>query len=207
MKKTTLLFVFLLIAIPKSNGQINPVQNVTFSQTYQTPHNFFELNWEEPDQPHGVLLGYNIYRDNELYRFQTERNLYNTYSQVFGFVSNCGIDFLEYNMPNGFLVHVTAVYEGQVESTYTETATVFPPALSNDEFNSQEVLLYPNPTKGILNIENITLEKSIVYDIYGKELLAFSSTSKIDVSSLTKGIYLIKLFSEGKTLAKKIVIE
>ena len=60
MKKITLLFVLLMIAIPKSNGQINPVQNVTFSQTYQTPHNFFELNWEEPAQPHGVLLGYNI---------------------------------------------------------------------------------------------------------------------------------------------------
>lgn len=207
MKKITFLFVFLMIAIPKSNGQINPVQNVTYSQTYQSPYNFFELNWEEPAQPHSLLLGYNIYRDNEIYRFQTERSLYNTYSQVFGFVSNCGLDFLEYNVPNGFLVHVTAVYEGQVESPFTETATVYPPALSNDEFNSQEVLLYPNPTKGILNIENITLEKIIVYEIYGKELLAFSTTSKIDLSSLSKGIYLIKLFSEGKTITEKIVIE
>lgn len=207
MKKITSLLVFLLIFLVKSNGQINPVQNLTFTQTYQTPNNFFELNWEEPAQPHDPLIGYNIYRDNEFYRFQTERTLYNLYSQVFGFVSNCGLDFLEYNLPNGFLVSVKAVYEGQIESSFNETAFVNPPALVNEEFDTEKVLLYPNPTKGILNIENINLEKIVIYEIYGKELEEFKPKSQIDLSNLSKGIYLIKLISESKIVIKKIVLE
>ncbi len=207
MKKNIILLVFLLTLITKSMSQINPVQNLTYSQIYQSPNNFFELNWEEPAQPHNLLLGYNVYRENEFYRFQIERTLYNLYSQTFGFVSNCGFDFLEYNIPNGFLVHVKAVYEGQIESTFTETASVFPPALKNNEFETQKVLLYPNPTKGILNIENIDLEKIVIYEVYGKELMEFKPTSQINLNNLSKGIYIIKLFSESKIVTKKIVIE
>lgn len=207
MKKITYLLVFLLSFITKLNGQINPVQNLTYTQTYQSPYNFFELNWEEPAQPHNLLIGYNIYRDNEFYRFQTETTLYNLYNPMYGFVSNCGIDFLEYNVPNGFLVHVKAVYEGQIESSFIETASVNPPALINEEFDRQNVLLYPNPTKGILNIENLNLEKIVVYEIYGKELMEFKPNSQIDLSNFSKGIYLIKLISKSKIVVEKIVIE
>lgn len=207
MKKITYLLVFLLSFITKLNGQINPVQNLTYTQTYQSPYNFFELNWEEPAQPHNLLIGYNIYRDNEFYRFQTETTLYNLYNPMYGFVSNCGIDFLEYNVPNGFLVHVKAVYEGQIESSFIETASVNPPALINEEFDRQNVLLYPNPTKGILNIENLNIEKIVVYEIYGKELMEFKPNSQIDLSNFSKGIYLIKLISKSKIVVEKIVIE
>lgn len=207
MKKITYLLVFLLSFITKLNGQINPVQNLTYTQTYQSPYNFFELNWEEPAQPHNLLIGYNIYRDNEFYRFQTETTLYNLYNPMYGFVSNCGIDFLEYNVPNGFLVHVKAVYEGQIESSFIETASVNPPALINEEFDRQNVLLYPNPTKGILNIENLNLEKIVVCEIYGKELMEFKPNSQIDLSNFSKGIYLIKLISKSKIVVEKIVVE
>ncbi len=207
MKKITYLLVFLLSFITKLNGQINPVQNLTYTQTYQSPYNFFELNWEEPAQPHNLLIGYNIYRDNEFYRFQTETTLYNLYNPMYGFVSNCGIDFLEYNVPNGFLVHVKAVYEGQIESSFIETASVNPPALINEEFDRQNVLLYPKPTKGILNIENLNLEKIVVYEIYGKELMEFKPNSQIDLSNFSKGIYLFKLISKSKIVVEKIVIE
>lgn len=207
MKKIIFTLTILLISIFQSFGQINPVRNLTYSQIYQTPYNFFELNWEEPTQPHNLLLGYNVYRENEFYRFQTERTLYNLYSQTYGFVSNCGFDFLEYNIPNGFLVHVKAVYEGQIESTFTETASVFPPALNSKEFETQKVLLYPNPTKGILNIENINLEKIIIYDISGKEVKEFLPKSQIDLGNLSKGLYFIKLFSERGIIIDKIVIK
>ena len=207
MKKITFLLVLLMTLITKSNGQINPIQNLTYSQTYVTPNNYFELNWDEPAQPHNQLIGYNIYRENEFYTFQTEKTLYNLFSEVFGFISNCGIDFLDYNVPNGFLVHVRAVYDGQIESTFTETAEVYAPALRNDEFNSKKVLLFPNPTKGILNIENINMEEIVVYEISGKELLKFSPKKQIDISCLSKGFYIIKLFSENKIVTEKIIVE
>ena len=207
MKKITILIAFLVAFVINTNGQINPIRNLTYSQTYQTPHTFFELNWEEPEQPHDLLIGYNIYRGKEFYRFQTERTLYNLYSQVFGFVSNCGLDFLEYNLPYEFLVHVKAVYEGQIESIFTETVTVYPPSLGSDEFYSQKAIVYPNPTKGTLNINIINLEEIIIYTIAGKELFKFSAKSQIDLSGLKKGVYILKLLSENKIITEKIVIE
>jgi len=79
MKTKLLFFLFFIAFMFSAFGQNNPVENLTFSQSYEYPNNFFELNWEEPAQPHNELLGYNIYRNDELFRFQTETTLYNLY--------------------------------------------------------------------------------------------------------------------------------
>ena len=213
MKKITLLLVIILTIITKSFGQNNPVENLTYSQTYESPNNYFQLNWEEPIQPHNQLIGYNIYRDSELFRFQTERALYNFYSPVYGFVSNCGLDFLErdnQNQPytNGFEIHVTAVYEpGQIESNYTQTYHANPLALQINSFTQEKAILFPNPTNGELNIGNLNLEKIIIYDISGKEIKVFAPSSQIDLNNMPKGLYLIKLFSENNIIIDKIIVK
>ena len=211
MKKITYLLVFLLSFITKLNGQINPVQNLTYTQTYQSPYNFFELNWEEPAQPHNLLIGYNIYRDNEFYRFQTETTLYNLYNPMYGFVSNCGIDFLEYNVPNGFLVHVKAVYEGQIESSFIETASVNPPALINEEFDRQNVLLYPNPTKNTINLlskNNKIISEITIYNSIGQITnRKYGNSTAINVENLSNGLYFMEIKTENKIYKTKFVKE
>ena len=71
MKKTTLFLIIFLSIFNKFYGQINPVQNLSYSQNYYLG-NWFNLTWAEPELPHDTLLGYNIYRDGLFYRFQTE---------------------------------------------------------------------------------------------------------------------------------------
>ena len=73
MKKKLLLFaLFSGLFCFHSFGQNNPVENLTWSQSYVYMHNFFELDWDEPATPHDELIGYNVYRNDELYRFQTD---------------------------------------------------------------------------------------------------------------------------------------
>ena len=213
MKSKSLLFFFLFVTVVSTFGQNNPVQNLTWSQTYVSPNNYFVLHWEEPAQPHGDLIGYNIYRNDELYRFQTETSLYNQYTDVFGYVSNCSPEFLLFHYPDHpemteFDIHVTAVYNpGQVESGYLETAHSYGAALQTTQFHSEKALLFPNPTTGLLHIGNLNLEKIIVYDVSGKAVKEFAPATQIDVSSLAKGIYIVKLFSEQQVIIKKIVVE
>jgi len=213
MKTKLFILAFFTTFMFKSFGQNNPVENLTWSQSYENMQNFFQLNWEEPLQPHNELLGYAIYRNGELYRFQTERTLYNLYTPVYGFVSNCGADFLLYNnnqepYSSGFDVHVTAVYNpGPTESGYLQTVRSTRAALTTGNFISEKAMLFPNPTHGLLNIGNSHLEKIIVYDISGQVIREFAPNSQIDVSNISKGLYFIQLFSERGTIVDKIVIE
>jgi hypothetical protein len=76
---------------------------------------------------------------------------------------------------------------------------------------------YPNPSKGILNIEiknNPSKNNSMfIYDITGKivKQLSFenSSTSleNINLKDLNPGVYFLKLKLGEKILSKKIILE
>lgn len=69
--------------------------------------------------------------------------------------------------------------------------------------------LYPNPTKDIVNIESTeNIDKVEIYNILGRKIMeeninAFNSD--INISSLPKDIYFLKIFSAKKVNTRKIV--
>src|SRR5690606_31659905 len=79
--------------------------------------------------------------------------------------------------------------------------------LSVDEYAVNEVKLYPNPVTG--NTLNVSLNKTFnytVFNILGKQVLkGKSSNQKINVQSLTRGMYIIKLNVEGQEITKKLI--
>jgi hypothetical protein len=203
MKNISLILTIFLISFVDSFGQINPVQNLTWDHYYVSPNNYFILEWDEPASPHDELIGYNIYREDELYRFQTENSLYNLESGA-----NCGEDFLFFENGMPFFAHVVAVYNpGPVESTFTETVFVKGLALNINDFENYKAILYPNPTNGILNVGNDNLNKILIFDISGKQIKVFEPKNQIDLSDMSKGIYLIKLISDEGILTDKIIIK
>lgn len=210
MKTITLGIAISLIFIFESIGQINPVQNLNWQQWYEMSNNFFILDWDSPEQPHDEIIGYNIYRNNDFYLFiSNETSIYNIDNIVDGIVSNCGgIDFLFYGNNEEFYAHVTAVYSpGEVESDYIEEELIRGPLLGNESFSNQEVMVYPNPSKGIINVENKNLDRIIIYDIGGRIIKKMKPQSQIDLSDISKGVYIIKLISGTKTLIDKIILE
>ncbi|WP_411894749.1 T9SS type A sorting domain-containing protein [Winogradskyella sp. A2] len=87
-------------------------------------------------------------------------------------------------------------------------------ALSVDEVDAKTFNIYPNPTKGILNIDtnNTYSDLSIeLFNLLGSQVLETkinSSNESIDVSGLTKGLYMLKISSDTEALiTKKIIIE
>lgn len=76
------------------------------------------------------------------------------------------------------------------------------------------VSIYPNPAKDILMVDSRNLEITAfeVIDIKGKTLLKqsslneFSFSPSIDVSSLSEGLYIVRLLSESGWISKKIII-
>ena len=99
------------------------------------------------------------------------------------------------------------------------TVTVLNPTGIDDIDYSNSVSVYPNPSSGIVNIsiESVKINTlSIkVYDITGKEVLNLVNESNLisnykstfDFSSLSKGLYAIRLIVNGKNVTKNISVE
>ncbi|NEV94774.1 S8 family serine peptidase [Psychroflexus sp. YR1-1] len=89
--------------------------------------------------------------------------------------------------------------------------------LSNESYESETIALWPNPVKNRLNITSPEISFSddvrvSVYDMLGREVMNlsnFNSTSElgIDMSSLSKGIYILKLTDAVRSIQKRIIKE
>ena len=84
-------------------------------------------------------------------------------------------------------------------------------SLSNTTFAANKFSFYPNPVKDVLNIGySKTITQVNVYNIVGQEVAVKSindTQSKIDMSNLSKGTYMVKVTSEGLTQTIKVLKE
>lgn len=75
-----------------------------------------------------------------------------------------------------------------------------------------KALVYPNPTKGDVHINNIVLEKANVYNSLGQLVKSFSfnngeSNNTINLAGLPRGVYYVYLINGDAASAKKIILE
>ena len=75
------------------------------------------------------------------------------------------------------------------------------------ESSEEEISVFPNPSNGIVYIKHENQANLQVYDISGKQIKNFYSNYKKDELSLKKGIYLLKIKSNSKTLTQKVLVE
>lgn len=78
--------------------------------------------------------------------------------------------------------------------------------LSTDEVSKSKTSIYPNPTKGEINIKtDKKIKSSTVFDLSGKVLLQ-TNLEKVNISSFAKGTYLLKVeFADGSTKTEKVI--
>jgi hypothetical protein len=85
------------------------------------------------------------------------------------------------------------------------------PTLSNDSFNDIVGLrVYPNPAKNTLFVtsDSFAVKNVAIYDVLGKATLTAKVTNApLNISSLTSGIYIVKITEGNKTATRKLVIE
>ena len=79
----------------------------------------------------------------------------------------------------------------------------------NDNSINKKINIYPNPTTGMVTItnqDNLSIDKIEIVDTLGKIVSEeTSSTSQIDISKFSKGIYILKIHSGKSVFQKKIV--
>ena len=203
MKKNLALLLLFFGLTLQIFGQLNPITNLTWYQWYQTPHNFFALNWESPDSTIDTLIGYNIYRNSELYRFQEDSSLYHTENG-----ENCPENFLFYGNGDGFWMHVTAVYNSSnYESNYIDSVYSMGPLLGLEKKEILKRKVFPNPTTGKLNIDCKAVKTILLINQTGKIIKEYKPEPQIDISYFPKGVYIIEVITEQGDFVEKIILE
>ncbi len=120
-------------------------------------------------------------------------------------VSNGNIDILytigEVNVQE-LNVGGISVSEGFIGSDFNSNT------LSIATFEEDNIIVYPNPALNFIHIKtNLSLEKIELYDVLGKQVLKMKYINKIRVNELSKGVYILKVYSINKKYSKKIIIQ
>ena len=99
--------------------------------------------------------------------------------------------------------------EGAMTASSCSTLGVDELTLSND------ISIYPNPTKNNLTIatsSNLQLELATIFDVRGRQVItknlnSTNSLNTIDVTQLQAGVYFIKIDLENVSTTKKFIVE
>lgn len=78
---------------------------------------------------------------------------------------------------------------------------------SNPQLDSQ-VLVYPNPVKGMLTIQAQDMQRIVIYNSMGQELTSLSvsqNTCPIDMSAYPKGLYTVQVITRNGLISKEVV--
>ncbi|KQB38714.1 T9SS type A sorting domain-containing protein [Flavobacterium aquidurense] len=130
--------------------------------------------------------------------------------------NNKKIQFLAFPSPQLKCVQVDDVDYSNANWSYSKTAnTIFSlncNTLGIEDSVFDKAVLYPNPTKGEVNINNIALEKATVYNSLGQLVKTFilnssNTNNTINLSGLPKGVYYVYLINQDAALAKKVIVE
>ena len=218
MKKFMFLFICKLFFISQIFGQLNPIKNLVFKQQHimfsSCPgFNCIELTWNQPDiSVNDNLTGYNIYRNDILWRFQTDIGFF---CNELG-CPNSNDDFLNFNFP--FSIKVKAVYNyNHVESIANESAYCggLGTEIKGNLFD--KIFIIKNPVaKGdeicISIPDNLNEDYNIqIVSILGQSVIRTNmyrenNIVKIKTNNFNSGIYQIILSFKNHRISRKIIV-
>lgn len=87
------------------------------------------------------------------------------------------------------------------------------PEIAKDLVSEREVLIYPNPTTGILRVEIPDIDsrdrcEMVVYSMSGQRIVSVildSDGTEIDITSSPDGIYILSIIVNGESSSWKII--
>uniref|UniRef100_UPI003F6A171D T9SS type A sorting domain-containing protein n=1 Tax=Polaribacter sp. TaxID=1920175 RepID=UPI003F6A171D len=78
--------------------------------------------------------------------------------------------------------------------------------LSVEENSTTDFSIYPNPVNNILNVSaNAKVESLRLYNITGKLIKSNTNSNSINVSELSKGMYILEVISDARKEVKRVI--
>ena len=134
---------------------------------------------------------------------------------------NAGIDLHEFQVPAGLLV-LDSTYKWRIRyrddnvrwSAWSDSMEFkVLPVQVVDISDGDYFTLMPNPTSGKLNVQSLKfkVQSLEIYNMQGQQMLSVQfqnqNTMQFDLSSLAKGVYIVKIQSENFVVNKKLIVQ
>lgn len=180
-----------------------------------------ENSWKITDYDGNIIASRNNLSNNETYRDTVSLNNNQCYTFELTDTGGDGLSFFGNNHGNGYIRIRKAESVGFIKifNANFGNKIVYPfhvnTSLSIKEKNiPQDFHIYPNPAKNriIIETEMFVPDTIIVRDMAGKivtntfEILG-ESTFRVDLTGLSKGIYIATLYARNNVITKKFMIE
>lgn len=80
---------------------------------------------------------------------------------------------------------------------------------SADEFESDQLTVYPNPAKSLINVKGVPMQQIEIYNTFGqlvKKETCHDSAIQLDIASLAAGVYVLRVIDNAKNVHSHRVI-
>lgn len=184
-------------------------QGATLTVTWTLTHGtnnieraFFVIKQDLSSHP-GNIIG----ADNNIFAFPGVASPYTETDRVFNIPADAilGDHLIKINGKNYNAAPATTSVWGTVLNVPVEIVAAG--SLSTKDHNAFQFAVYPNPAKEYLNIqtkENITSAE--VINVLGQSVMKLNSVEEsLNISSLTRGMYILKLVSDRGISTKRII--
>ena len=178
-------------------GEFGEAQNIIYYSSYPR---FYDLDKDGANDMLGIDRQSNLLfwveNTNALGSFNIVRNI----SDEIDFPRDAqAADFDN----DGLLDVVSASLGDDTVAWYKNTGV-----LGVNEAVVSKVSLYPNPTSGILYIENTEpIESATLYNVLGTPIKAYSNPNELDLSEVSEGIYFVYIRSTSGSIAVRKVMK
>lgn len=80
---------------------------------------------------------------------------------------------------------------------------------SADEYESDQLTVYPNPSKSLINVKGVPMQQIEIYNTFGqlvKKETCHDSAIQLDIASLAAGVYVLRVIDDAKSIHSHRVI-
>ncbi|MEM9340215.1 MAG: carbohydrate-binding protein [Bacteroidota bacterium] len=167
------------IATPSNGAQIQLLADGVLASTTNVPNNG---QWDR----YGTLSGGSVFLSAGTHTIRINASGSNTW---------------QWNLDKITLVRVSG-------GRSSDKVIAFEPSESKKIPGDNEVYLYPNPVRDELKFTGQDIVRIVIYNMLGTEVVnASPENHSLDLSTLSEGIYSVKVIRAGRTETHRIIIE
>ncbi len=153
-----------------------------------------------------------VYSDTSLYHGRSINYvMYKNYNDTWWlkYVDGCGLAFEEMSDGSNTSFYNKLIYYKKGFETWGTPIYV---SVEDKKFDQIEISVYPNPADNYINVKSTNLDDASIeiFTMTGKQIKQIelkSETSRINISDICPGIYIIKIWNNKYSINKKLMIE
>lgn len=133
----------------------------------------------------------------------------NSSTEMFGLGANDTVDYLRVTWPtSGLRDQIT-----NIDANQTILMVEGENLLNNDLPTNNDIAIFPNPSKGVLNIDTYKykMDQVIITDLQGrlikKQDIILTNNYQLATNDLVNGVYILSITIENNTLTKRFIKE